>query len=186
MQTIDEIFSVIEIEGAARYGSERINQLEHALQCAWLAERESGKPALIAAALLHDIGHMLHQLGEDAALRGVDDRHEQIGYKFLRQRFDDAVCFPVKMHVDSKRYLCTVEEGYFEKLSAGSVRSLQLQGGPFSFDEANTFIEQPFARDAVNLRRWDEQAKVEDLTTPELDYFRQYVEQVYQPSVQAA
>tara|TARA_A100000164_G_scaffold374338_1_gene407163 strand:- start:1163 stop:1723 length:561 start_codon:yes stop_codon:yes gene_type:complete len=186
MEEIEKMFSVFENEGAARYGSERINQLEHALQCAWLAERESGDPALITAALFHDIGHMMHKLGDDAAIRGVDDRHEDIGYKYLRQYFGEDVCMSVKMHVDAKRYLCTVEEGYFDSLSAGSVRSLQLQGGPFSHDEAEAFINSPLARDAVALRRWDEGAKVEDLTTPELAYFRQYVQNCYRPSEQAA
>jgi len=183
---IAEIISVIEKQGAERYGSEKINQLEHALQCAWLAEKESGDPALITAALLHDIGHMLHQLGEDAALRGVDDRHEVIGYKYLRRHFGDDVCLPVKLHVDAKRYLCAVDDDYFGTLSEGSVRSLELQGGTYSEAEAEEFIRQPLARDAVNLRIWDDLAKIPDLETPDVPHFLPFVESCYRSDEKAA
>ncbi len=183
---LNEIITVIEKQGAERYGSEKINQLEHALQCAWLAEKESGDPALITAALLHDIGHMLHQLGEDAALRGLDDRHEDIGYKYLRRHFGEDVCKSVQMHVDAKRYLCATDDAYFGTLSAGSVRSLELQGGPFSDEEADDFIRQPLAQDAVKLRVWDDLAKIPNLETPPMSHFLTYVESRYRPKQKAA
>lgn len=172
----DGLLGLLTEQGANQYGAEAVSQLEHAIQCAWQAEQETGDPALIAAALLHDVGHMLHQFGDDAAGRGIDDHHEVLGYKLLRKFFDDPVCLPVKLHVDAKRYLCAVEDGYFESLSFASVRSLEMQGGPFSAAEAKDFIEIPFARDAVKLRRWDEGAKVAELPTPELEHFRPYID----------
>jgi phosphonate degradation associated HDIG domain protein len=170
------LLGVLTEKGARQYGSECASQVEHAVQCAWRAERDSGDPALITAALFHDIGHMLHRFGENAAPRGIDDRHEMLGYKLLRKFFGDPVCMPVKLHVDAKRYLCAVEAGYFEGLSAASVHSLELQGGPFSAAEAKDFVETPFARDAVRLRRWDEAAKEAELPIPEIDHFRPYID----------
>jgi phosphonate degradation associated HDIG domain protein len=175
MELIDRLFETLEVEGGARYGMEAINQLEHALQSALQAEQEDAGPALITAALLHDIGHLIHKLGI-AAERGIDDRHEVLGEKLLRQGFDDDVVLPVALHVDAKRYLCRVEPGYFDTLSPASVRSLQLQGGPFSEGEADEFIRHPGGEAAVRLRRWDENAKVKDLVTPPLGHFRPYVE----------
>lgn len=185
MHPIDNLFQTLEVEGAARYGMESINQLEHALQSALQAEHEDAGPALITAALLHDIGHLVHKLGI-AAERGIDDRHESLGGKLLRRWFDDEVVLPVALHVDAKRYLCQTEPGYFETLSAASVRSLELQGGPFTEEEAGNFIRQPGGEDAVRLRRWDEDAKVKGLETPPLSHFRPYVEAVYRSDSIAA
>lgn len=182
---IDEVFGILEEAGPARYGMEAINQLEHALQCAWLAEQDGASPALITAALLHDIGHLIHKLGY-AAERGIDDRHEELGRKYLRKYFDDAVVDPVAMHVDAKRYLCATEPSYFSTLSAGSVRSLELQGGPFEPDAARRFAARQYGRDAVRLRRWDEGAKVRDLQTPNLDHFRDYAKSSLKPDAAVA
>lgn len=181
MSPVDKIFETLETEGVARYGMEAINQLEHALQCAAQAEKEGADAALITAALLHDIGHLIHKLGI-AAERGIDDRHEALGEKLLRQWFDEDVVRPVALHVDAKRYLCAMEPDYFGKLSAGSVRSLQLQGGPFEKDEAEAFMASSGGEDAVRLRRWDEGAKVVDLHTPPLAHFRPYVEACLKPN----
>lgn len=175
MTPIDRLFETLETGGSARYGMEPINQLDHALQCAAQAENESAGASLITAALLHDIGHLVHKLGI-AAERGIDDRHEALGEKLLRRWFNDDVVLPVALHVDAKRYLCTVEPGYFNRLSLGSVRSLELQGGPFTENEALDFISRPGGEDAVRLRRWDEDAKVKHLRTPSLNHFRPYVE----------
>lgn len=185
MTTIDHLFETLEVEGAARYGMEAINQLEHALQCAAMAEREAAGPALITAALLHDIGHLVHKLGI-AAESGIDDRHEALGEKILRKLFDDDVVLPVALHVSAKRYLCTAEPGYFERLSPASVRSLKLQGGPFTEKDALDFIAGPGGEQAVRLRRWDEAAKVKDAKTPSLSHFRTYVESCLKPDVIAA
>lgn len=174
MSPVDRIFEVLETAGKARYGMEAINQLEHALQCAALAEEEGAEPSLITAALLHDIGHLIHKL-DDAAAQGIDDRHEALGEKLVRRWFCDEVARPIALHVDAKRYLCAVEGPYFDHLSPASVRSLELQGGRFTDDEAAAFIARDGAPEAVRLRRWDDDAKVKGLTTPPLSHFRPYI-----------
>jgi len=176
MTPIDRIFERFDLHGNKDYGSDRVRQLEHALQCAALAEAEGAAPALITAALLHDIGHLIHDLGDAPAARGIDDRHEALGREWLAQWFGDGVTEPVRLHVPAKRYLTSTDPGYFGTLSFGSVRSLELQGGPFTAQGAAEFIGQPYAAEAVRLRRWDEGAKVPGLATPGLAHFRQYLE----------
>jgi phosphonate degradation associated HDIG domain protein len=153
-----------------------IDQLEHALQCAALAEADGAEPTLVAAALLHDIGHLLHDLGDSPAARGIDDRHELRGREWLGRWFGEAVTEPVRFHVNAKRYLTATDPGYFATLSASSVRSLELQGGAFSPELAAGFIGLPYAPSAVRLRRWDEAAKLPGKSTPDLAHFRRYIE----------
>jgi phosphonate degradation associated HDIG domain protein len=167
--------ALIEGKGEGRYGLSGINQREHALQAAWLAERSGCDAALIVAALLHDIGHMVHDLGDNPAAEGIDDQHEQIGYDFLRHYFDPAVTEPVRLHVAAKRYLCAVEPDYSGRLSADSVLSLSLQGGPMDERELAAFVALPYAPEAVQLRRFDEMAKVKGLATPAVMHFLPYL-----------
>lgn len=160
--------------GERHYG-EGVNQRQHGLQAARLAEQEGADGALVIAALLHDIGHLLHKQGEDAAGRGIDTRHEAMGAGWLRRFFGEAVCEPIRLHVEAKRYLCAVESGYFEGLSPASKLSLSLQGGIMTPDEAESFIALPWAREAVRLRRWDEGAKVPGQTTPDFAHFEGHI-----------
>lgn len=127
---IASIAALLEKKGSRRYGLAAVSQLQHALQAALLAEQSGGDAALVTAALLHDIGHMVHGLGEDPAAAGVDDRHEELGRAYLATLFGPAVTEPVRLHVAAKRYLCATEPDYFDTLSPDSVRSLALQGGP--------------------------------------------------------
>jgi [1-hydroxy-2-(trimethylamino)ethyl]phosphonate dioxygenase len=173
--TIAMIAALIEGKGERNYGLSLVNQRAHALQAALLAEQVGASSALIAAALLHDIGHMVHDLGEDPAAGGVDDRHEVLGEAFLAKYFAPGVTEPVRLHVAAKRYLCGTEPDYFGKLSADSVRSLALQGGPMSAAEADAFAARPGAADAVRLRRFDEAAKVKGLETPPVSHFLAHV-----------
>jgi [1-hydroxy-2-(trimethylamino)ethyl]phosphonate dioxygenase len=182
MNRIDLIFERFDRHGGNDYGSERVRQLEHALQCATLAEFEGADATLVTAALLHDIGHLIHDLGDSPAARGIDDRHELRGREWLARWFGEAVTEPVRLHVNAKRYLTATDPGYFATLSAGSVRSLELQGGPFSAELAAGFIGLPFARDAVRLRRWDEAAKMPGKATPDLAHFRRYLEASLTPA----
>jgi predicted HD phosphohydrolase len=131
---------------------------------------------LVTAALLHDVGHLLHDLPDDAPASGVDDRHEALGDQWLRRHFGPAVTEPVRLHVDAKRYLCVVEPAYFDTLSPPSVRSLELQGGPFTPDEVRAFEALPFFEDAVRLRCWDDAAKVPGLRTPDPEHFRAHLQ----------
>jgi phosphonate degradation associated HDIG domain protein len=171
MSILDEIFDLYARRGAATYG-EGVTQSEHALQAAALAEQEGASPELVAAALLHDIGHLLHELPEDIAEQGVDTAHESLASAWLSQHFGPAVTEPVRLHVAAKRYLCTVERGYFDALSPASILSLKLQGGPMSPAEADAFARLDHAADAVRLRRWDEAAKEADRQTPGFPHFR--------------
>jgi len=163
--------------GANAYHGESVTQLEHALQAAMHAENAHSSPSLIAAALLHDFGHLLYVGDEHAAERGIDDRHELFGAAWLERYFPPDVTEPIRLHVDAKRYLCAVEGTYFRQLSPASILSLQLQGGPLRDAELDAFRQNPHHESAVALRRWDELAKVVGLETPSLEHFRTYLEQ---------
>ncbi len=176
MSAVDRILGILETSGAEQYGDEAVSQLQHALQCAHLAECSGAPDPLVVAALLHDFGHLIHQLGEDAAERGIDARHEALGRKYLARWFGEEVTRPVGLHVDAKRYLCATDPAYFESLSPASVRSLELQGGPFSEAEAAAFIARPHAHDALAVRRWDDRAKDPNAVIPGLDRYRPCIE----------
>ena len=158
--------------GSDRYGGEEVTQLAHALQCATFAQQSGASDSLVAAALLHDIGHLVNPKDEGATLRGVDAAHEMVGAGYLARWFGPAVTAPVAQHVAAKRYLCHAEDGYFAQLSEESVRSLAVQGGPFSAEAARAFRARPYAEDAIALRRWDELAKDPEMRTPSLEDFR--------------
>lgn len=168
---IDEIVRRFETQGGSLYGGEAVTQLEHALQAAMLAEDEGASSELIAAALLHDIGHLLHDLPDDAPDQGIDDRHETAGYLYLIGRFTEATTQPVRLHVPAKRFLCATDPAYAATLSEPSKISLDLQGGPMTAEEVSAFEAAPFSADAVRLRRWDDEAKIAGLKTPPLSAF---------------
>src|SRR5579871_2564160 len=123
-----ELLDIFVGRATRRYGLSGVNQLQHALQAAHLAEQDGAVPATVLASLLHDVGHMIHALGDNPAGRGIDDVHEELGGKWLAERFGPEVSEPVRLHVAAKRYLCTIEPDYFGKLAPDSVRSLNLQG----------------------------------------------------------
>jgi phosphonate degradation associated HDIG domain protein len=173
--TIDNIRELFERHGDLSYSGEPVTQRQHALQSAMLAEQEKAGDALVAAALLHDLGHLLNLQGETPTARGVDDVHQYFVLPFLRPVLPDSVLEPIRLHVDAKRYLCAVNDGYHERLSKDSKRSLELQGGVFSREEAEAFASKPFAADAIRLRQWDDEAKDPTLRTPELEYFLESV-----------
>jgi phosphonate degradation associated HDIG domain protein len=169
--TLGEIEGLLRSRGGEQYAGEPVTQLEHALQSAALAEQEGADDELVTAALLHDLGHLVHDLGATPTLSGVDDVHQHRVVRFLRGRFGERVVRAIQLHVDAKRYLCTAEPGYFDTLSEDSVRSLALQGGPYSPHEAARFAEQVGAAEAVRLRRWDDLAKTAGAPTPDLGHF---------------
>jgi phosphonate degradation associated HDIG domain protein len=171
-----ELLDIFVGRATRRYGLSGVNQLQHALQAAALAETDDAPPATVLACLLHDVGHMIHRLGDNPAGRGVDDVHEQLGADWLAERFSREVSEPVRLHVAAKRYLCTMEPDYFGKLAPDSVRSLELQGGLMSAQEAEAFRAQPLHAEAVRLRRFDEAAKDPGATTPDFDHYLRHVE----------
>ncbi len=162
------------------YAGEPVTQTDHALQCAMQAEQSGANPEMIAAALLHDVGHLLHDFDEDCAEQGVDDRHEELGAEWLQTHFGPEVSEPVRLHVPAKRYRCSVDQAYRDRLSEASLLSLRLQGGPMNEEEAKRFRAHPFFGDAIQLRTWDEAAKETSLETPTLAHFMTYVEQSLQ------
>ena len=175
---VDSILHLFELHGESEYGGEEVTQLEHALQAATLAEAAGSSPSLITAALLHNIGHLMHSLPNDSPDSGIDDLHETSGHRFLQQYLPDSVTEPVRLHVAAKRYLCAVDPSYAAQLSPPSVTSLQLQGGPMSADEIRDFEDNHWSQDAVRLRKWDDQAKIAGLAVPTLDHFSHALQQV--------
>ena len=171
MLTLQDIESLFVRRGAEQYSGEPVTQLENALQCAALAEAEGADDELVTAAFLHDLGHLLQDLGKTRWLRGVDDVHQYAALPFLRGLFGERVLGGIQLHVDAKRYLCATRPGYHEALSEDSKRSLKLQGGTFSDEQAQTFIARPGAADAVRLRIWDDLAKTAGAPTPPLSHF---------------
>jgi phosphonate degradation associated HDIG domain protein len=168
----DELFTFLADAGQSQY-DESVTQLEHGLQTAALAE-EAGAPEIEqVAALLHDIGHLLldEHDGKKTFLR-QDLRHEILGARYLSRWFGPAVGSPVALHVKAKRYLVATSPEYAESLSRASARSLELQGGPMTAEEAEQFLSLPYAQTAIALRRWDDAAKTRNAPVPDLEHWR--------------
>lgn len=180
MKLIDDMFAMFERYGDRHYG-EDVTQREHMLQSAWFAQQDEAPDALVAAALLHDIGQFLDEAGAAAEARGEDAKHEEAGFSFLRTHFPPEVIQPILLHVAAKRYLCAIEPGYLESLSGASRLSLYLQGGPFSEEQAVEFARHSFAADAVRLRRYDDLGKQRGLDVPLLESYRPLLERLIHP-----
>jgi phosphonate degradation associated HDIG domain protein len=168
---ITELSDLFARLGGLHYG-EDVSQLEHALQTAHHARVDGAPPALIAAALLHDVGHMMQKAGEDAADRGVDTRHEHISAGYLARAFGPDVSEPVRLHVAAKRYLVATQPDYLASLSKASLQSLALQGGPMSPAEVADFLAEPAARAALRLRGYDELGKAPDVEVADFEAYR--------------
>jgi len=176
--SVSDIRSLFEQYGNLAYSGEPVTQLEHALQSGALAEDARAGDELVAAAFLHDLGHLLNRQGDTPTERGIDDLHQYFALPFLRPVLPDAVLEPIRLHVDAKRCLCAIDDMYFRQLSADSVRSLELQGGIFSSEEAEAFLAKPYAEDALSVRKWDDRGKEQNRATPDLDHFMDVVERV--------
>ena len=156
---VDQIQQIYASRGDDHYG-EDVSQREHAEQCAHYARIDGASDELVVAALLHDIGHLLHKFGEDAADRGIDTRHECIGSGFLARALPPGVTEPIALHVRAKRYLATTHPAYLEALSGASLQSFTLQGGVMSEAEIAVFLAEPHHEGALKLRAYDELGKV--------------------------
>lgn len=171
--TVDYIEHLFELHGGNAYEGARresVTALEHALQCAQLAEWAHADAPLVAAALLHDVGHFL---AAEAISRDdqVDDRHEVLAMSLLAPAFGPAVAEPVRLHVEAKRFLVRADAAYAAALSPASAHSLVLQGGPMSDAEIEAYEALPHAHAATQLRRWDDLAKHPGKRTPPLAYY---------------
>lgn len=178
MTIVDTLFELFTVSGQSLYFGEAVTETEHALQAAYLAAQAGAAPSLIAAALLHDVGHLLHGLPQDIAVQGVNTLHEEGGADWLARHFGREVVGPVRLHVAAKRYLCAVDPAYLAGLSPASQLSLRLQGGPFNADEVARFEQEPHFAAAVALRRWDDAAKVVGWKVPGLEGYRHCLETV--------
>jgi phosphonate degradation associated HDIG domain protein len=172
MSIVGRVFELFDVAGKSAYYGEAVSQTEHALQTAHQAVLAGANDELIVAALLHDVGHLLHGMPESIAADGIDARHEEAGAAWLEAHFGPAVTAPIRLHVAAKRYRCAVDPTYREGLSPASQLSLQLQGGPLDPAGVLAFEQQTHFRAAVALRHWDDAAKVPGLTVPGLEHYR--------------
>lgn len=178
MNIVTEIIDRLTERGGGYYAGEPITELQHALQTAYLAEKAGASPEMVVAALLHDFGHLLHDLPENFTSQGLNDQHEMQGAMYLKQYFPPAVCDPIRLHVAAKRYLCTTDPKYSNQLSQTSRLSLELQGGLMNSDEIKAFEAEPHWQEALEIRWWDDQAKIPHLIVPGLSHYVPLIEQV--------
>lgn len=172
---VQKIVDLFNEKGDSLYGGEAVTQMEHALQAATFAKKHQASDALITASLLHDIGHLLHALPDDAPDHGVDDLHEELAAVFLEKYFIKEVVEPAKLHVQAKRYLCFVDANYYNTLSEPSRQSLALQGGIMNAEEAADFEKYENYKEAVLLRTWDDLAKDPLMQTDTIESFAPYI-----------
>ncbi|MEM7359099.1 MAG: HD domain-containing protein [Pseudomonadota bacterium] len=175
---VDFIGDIFARRGADSYLGEEVTMSEHMLQAALLAEEETGDDLLIAAALLHDIGHYTNEFPENALAEGINNHHDAAGAAVIAPYFPSLVVDCVQYHVDAKRYLCAVENDYFAQLSPASVHTLTLQGGPMAAAEVAEFASLEYLSAIVRVRRWDEGAKVAGKQTPGFDYYADFLRRV--------
>ena len=172
----DELAAVYASRGSATYFGEAVSMREHGLQAAHFARSCGAAPELVVAALLHDVGHLVENVPDDIADWKIDAHHEDSGSRWLRQHFPDAVTEPVRMHVAAKRWLCATEPAYAAALSTASQHTLRLQGGSMSAAEIAAFEAHPFHREAVLLRRCDDQGKIANMKTRDFASYRALIE----------
>jgi phosphonate degradation associated HDIG domain protein len=176
MNVFAEVLALFSRGGAEAYIGEPVSVREHALQSAFFAQQAHAAPALIVASLLHDVGHLVEDVPDDIDEWTEDARHEEVGSRWLAQRFGPEVAEPVRLHVAAKRYLCATNAAYFAKLSSASIHTLHLQGDPMSPSEVTLFEKETYFKDALRVRVWDDRGKIAGLATPALEDYRSLVE----------
>jgi len=177
MDIVEELRNIYATKGLTTFEGDRIcSQTAHGLQTARNAENDGASAAMIKAALLHDIGRIINPRDRELTDQGTDAKHEIVAQEYLEQWFGPEVTTPIRWHVAAKRYLVVTDPTYRRKLSDGSTRSMTGQGGVLSEAEIEAFLAQPFAREGVTLRRWDDQAKFPDAKTPDFDHYVSHIE----------
>lgn len=175
---VDFIGDIFARRGAESYLGEAVTMSQHMLQAARLAEVEDAGDELIAAALLHDIGHYTNEFPEDALARNIDNHHDTAGAMVLAPFFPAVVVDAVREHVAAKRYLCATDPDYYNRLSPASVHTLDLQGGPMNEEEQAGFRRHPNLEAILRVRLWDEAAKDPDVTTPSFTHYAPLLQRV--------
>ena len=178
MTMSDVLLSIYQPARAALYFGEAVTITEHSLQAAHFAQAAKAPDALVIAALLHDIGHLIDSAPDDIADWKTDAQHELSGSRWLAARFGPEVCEPVRLHVPAKRYLCAAVPAYFDRLSAASILTLKLQGGPMSSAEVAAFKAEPYHREAVLVRQWDDRGKIAGLSTADFAHYRVLIDRL--------
>jgi 2-amino-1-hydroxyethylphosphonate dioxygenase (glycine-forming) len=176
--SVSEIKQLFENQGDNEYYGENVSQYEHAAQAAILAKRQGYDEEVQIAAFLHDIGHLFPAQTEEQLMEvyGRKD-HESVAADWLRERgFCEKIATLVENHVNAKRYLTYIDEDYYEALSEASKQTLMFQGGRMTANEAKAFEQNPYFETIIRMRRWDEAAKVEDMTLPTLDHFMNIID----------
>lgn len=172
---VDELFDMIANSGEADYIGENVTQLEHMCQAAERAEEQGNDDEVILGALFHDIGHFCSDYADEEDMGGLGHiSHDKVGADYLRDRgFSERIAGIVENHVEAKRYLCVTKPGYHKKLSEASLKTLAFQGGPMSEEEVVAFEANPYYKDFVKVRAWDEMAKVENKPLPDLERYKE-------------
>jgi gamma-butyrobetaine dioxygenase len=173
---VERILDLFADRGAREYMGEAVSMAQHMEQTAACAVADGAPSNLVVAALLHDIGHFIGEHPIEALENGVDNRHEHAAADYLRQHFPPAVTEPIRLHVAAKRYLCATDAEYLVRLSPASVDSLAVQGGPMNAAEIEGFESNPYHREAVRLRRYDDDGKVAGLTIKPVSGYRKLLE----------
>ena len=173
-KAVEDLFQMIADSGEADYIGENVTQLEHMCQAAEYAEEQGNDDELVLGALFHDIGHFCAEYGEEQDMDGLGHiAHDKVGADYLRNiGFSDKIARLVESHVEAKRYLCAAKPGYYAKLSEASAKTLEFQGGPMSAEEVAKFEADPYFKDIIKVRAWDELAKVENKPLPDLERYK--------------
>ncbi len=171
---VNEIFDLYAKHGAEEYAGEKVSQLEHMVQAAQLAMEGGYDDEVVLAAFLHDVGHLLPITHPEESMDGYGMMdHEKVGADFLRKvGFSDRMCRLIASHVNAKRYLTWKYPEYYNQLSGASKKTLEYQGGRMEEKEALAFEADPLFDLYIQMRRWDEAAKIENLPVPDINLFR--------------
>jgi 2-amino-1-hydroxyethylphosphonate dioxygenase (glycine-forming) len=175
--TITTLFSLFEKHGSDAYFGEPVTQLQHACQAAEYARTEGYDDEVIIAAFLHDIGHLCEEANAENSMEnlGILD-HEVVGAKYLSELgFSEKICQLIASHVAAKRYLTFKNPVYYQNLSEASKQTLTYQGGVMSDIEATAFENDPLSILYIQMRFWDEKAKIADAPLPDLSFYKDLI-----------
>ena len=156
------------------YIGEKVTISDHMIQTAMLAEKNHSSKSLICGCLLHDYGHFVIEDPDLLVSKSIDGKHEDVGFDFLKVYFKPEVTEPIKLHVQAKRYLCR-NKSYRNLLSEASKISLELQGGIMNDEEAKKFTSLKFHKDAIMLRKYDDDGKVPNIKIKKIDDYRNLI-----------